>query len=174
MPVELTLQPMQAQDLELVKKWLDEPHVAKWYLAGFTLEEELKDLRESITGETATHPLLALERDRPIGWGQWYLCSDYPEHAAGVRARDGDVGIDYAIGDPQRIGRGAGTALIAALVAHVRQRRPAAAVTADPQATNVGSRRALEKNGFRLAWQGPVASEPIDADMAIYRLEAPT
>lgn len=164
---------MQLDDLELVRKWLVEPRVATWYLTGSTVEKELDDLRRCIAGDEPTHPLLVLERGRPIGWCQWYLCSHYPDHEAAVGAEGGDVGIDYAIGDPTRIGQGVGTALIAALVAHIRHEYPAAGVTADPEATNVASRRVLEKNGFGLLREGQVESEHSDAVMAIYRLEPP-
>jgi RimJ/RimL family protein N-acetyltransferase len=142
-------------------------------LTGSTVEEEIDDLRRCIAGREPTRALVVLERRRPIGWCQWYLCSHYPDHEAGVGAELGDVGIDYAIGDRTRTGGGVGTALIAALVAHVRQAHPAAGVIADPEATNLASRRVLEKNGFRLLREGPVESEPTDAVMAIYRLGPP-
>lgn len=173
MAVQLTLRPMQPDDLELVRNWLVEPHVARWYLTGSTVEEEVDDLRRCIAGEEPTHILLVLQRGRPIGWCQWYLCSHYPDHEAAVGARRGDVGIDYAIGERARIGQGVGTALIAALVAHVRHQYPAAGVLADPEATNVASRRVLEKNGFYLLREGRVESESTDAVMAIYRLKPP-
>jgi aminoglycoside 6'-N-acetyltransferase len=113
---------------------------------------------------------VALERGRPIGWCQWYLCGDYPEHAAGVGADPGDVGIDYAIGDRTRTGGGVGTALIAALVTHIRRMHPTAGLIADPDAANLASRRVLEKNGFHVLREGAVESEPTDAAVAIYRL----
>lgn len=161
---------MRPDDLELVRNWLGMPHVARWYLAGSTLEHELDELRQCIAGEQPTHALVVLEHGRPIGWCQWYLCSDYPDYAADVGAGPGDVGIDYAIGDPARTGKGVGTSLIAALIAHVRQRHPAAGLIADPEATNLASRRVLEKNGFELVREGSVPSEPTTAPMAIYRL----
>ena len=51
----------------------------------------------------------------PIGWCQWYRWADYPAEAATMSAHDGEMGIDYAIGDPAWVGRGAGTILVAAL-----------------------------------------------------------
>jgi RimJ/RimL family protein N-acetyltransferase len=54
-------------------------------------------------------------------------------------------------------------------VAHIRAKHPDAGITADPEAANIGSCRALEKNGFQLVRRGQVASEPTDAPMAIYR-----
>lgn len=161
---------MRAADLDLVGVWLDEPHVARWYLAGSTIEQELEELRQGIAGDQPTRCLVVFERGRPIGWCQWYVCGDYPEHAAGVCAHQQDVGIDYAIGDPTRTGGGVGTALVAALVTHIRAERPGACLIADPEAANRASRRVLEKNGFRLVREGSVDSERTDTAMAIYRL----
>lgn len=171
MAVQLALRAMRSRDLESVRSWLVEPHVARWYLTGSTIEHEVDELRRCVAGAERTQALVVLERGRPIGWCQWYLCSDYPDHAVAVGAARGDVGIDYAIGDPARTGHGVGTALIATLVAHVRQEHPGAGVIADPEAENLASRRVLEKNGFRLLREGPVESEPTDAVMAIYRLD---
>lgn len=166
----LTLRPMQAADLDVVRTWLSEPEVARWFLVGSTIEDEVEDLRRCIIGEEPTEALIVAEPDQAIGWCQWYLCRDYPDHANGVGAGPGDVGIDYAIGDPTRRGTGAGSALIVALVTYIRQRHPLAGILADPEASNGASRRVLEKNGFQLLDERPVASEPTRAPMAIYRL----
>lgn len=165
---------MRQQDLDLVRAWLGEPHVARWYLAGSTIAHELDELRCAIAGEQPTEALVVLERGRAIGWCQWYLCKDYPEHAAGVGAEPDDIGLDYAIGDPARTGRGVGTALIAALIAHIRRRHPRAGLIADPDASNMASRRVLEKNGFTLISEHPVPTERTDAPMAVYRLPQPS
>jgi aminoglycoside 6'-N-acetyltransferase len=161
---------MSAADLGLVETWLRDPEVARWYLAASTVEAELDDLRQCIGGDEQTEALIVADPSGPIGWCQWYLCDDYPDHAAGVGADPGVARIDYAIADPASRGRGVGTALIAALVTYIRQRHPQAGVIADPEASNVASRRVLEKNGFQLREVRPVASEPTSAPMAIYRL----
>jgi aminoglycoside 6'-N-acetyltransferase len=161
---------MQERELALVSGWLRQPHVARWYLAGSTITHELAELRQGISPEEPTHALIVLEHSRPIGFCQWYLCDHYPDHAKAVAAHAGDVGLDYAIGDPARAGRGIGTELIAELIRHIRRVHPAAGLIADPAAANVASRRVLEKNGFELLREGPVASERTGATMAIYRL----
>ncbi|MGH3419574.1 MAG: GNAT family N-acetyltransferase [Streptosporangiaceae bacterium] len=161
---------MQLEDLPLVREWLGDPVAAQWYLAGSSLDEQLEDLRQSILGEEPTEVLVAAEDGQSIGWCQWYLCRDYPEHAAAVEAEPQDVGIDYAIGEAARRGAGLGSALIAALVSHIRQRYPQASVISDPQASNVGSRKVLERNGFQLVAERPLPSEPTPDPMAIYRL----
>ena len=166
----LSLRPMTAADLELVRAWIGEPHVARWYLSGSAIAEELDDLEACVVGDEPTHALVVVESGRDVGWCQWYCCRDYPEHAVAVGAELDDIGLDYALGDPTRIGQGLGTALIATLMAHIRLRHPRAGLVADPEAANLASRRALEKNGFVLQGERVVATERTDAPMAIYRL----
>lgn len=161
---------MEMADLDLVAAWMDEPQVARWFLIASTIEEEIEGLRRCLLGEEPTEVLVIADHDEPIGWCQWYLCREYPEHAEGVGAGPDDIGIDYAIGDPARRGIGLGTALIAELVSYIRRQHRNAGVIADPEASNVASRRVLEKNGFTLLEVRPVASEPTPAPMAIYRL----
>jgi aminoglycoside 6'-N-acetyltransferase len=168
----ITLRPMRLDDLDLVERWLAEPHVARWYLAGSSLSRELEDIRGSVTGTQPVHVLVALDDNRPIGWCQWYLCEDDSEWAAEIGAGPGDVGVDYAIGEPARVGLGLGTELIGALVQLVRAERPGCAVMADPEAHNVASRRVLEKNGFELVAEMAMVCEPTNDPMAIYRLPA--
>jgi aminoglycoside 6'-N-acetyltransferase len=167
--VTVSLRPMMAADLDLVRSWMGEAHVAKWYLSASTVEQEIDDLERCVVGDEPTHALIVVENGRDVGWCQWYRCADYPEHAIAVGAEHDDVGLDYAVGDPTRIGQGVGTALIAALVAHIERRHSCAGLVADPDAANLPSRRALEKNGFVLQAERAVASERTDAPLAIYR-----
>jgi L-amino acid N-acyltransferase YncA len=57
------------------------------------------------------------------------------------------------------IGRGAGTELIAALAAEVRQ-HAGAGLRVGPDASNTASRRMLEKDGFGLVAARPIAPNP--------------
>ena len=106
----------------------------------------------------------------PIGWCQWYRWEDYPDEARELEARAGEVGLDYALGDPGAIGRGLGAAMIAALVREVRARHPGCGIVVEPEATNAASRAVLERNGFVLVDVRPLAFERNDRPMAIYRL----
>lgn len=176
----LRLQPLQTAHLDLVAGWLGQPHVARWYTAGSSPAAELAECRRALSDSDPTTVLLIGETGpgsgrpgeppRPIGWCQWYECRSYPDWATAIGAEQADIGIDYAIGEPDRIGRGLGTALISALVARVRVRHPAAGFVADPDARNLGSRRVLEKNGFQLLAVHPVSGEATADPMAIYRL----
>ena len=109
---------------------------------------------------------------RTIGWAQWYGWWDYPGEAADMDAMPDEVGIDYGIGEPDCIGRGVGTALIAALVAHVRAERPGVSILTGPSAANAASCRVLEKNGFGLEDVRDMPGEPNASPLALYRLAA--
>lgn len=163
---------MTEADLPAVEAWLRLPHVARWWTPGTTPEAETDKCRERIrqASKAATRMLTVTLDGAAIGWCQWYRWADHPADAEAIGARDGEIGIDYAIGDPAHVGRGTGTALITALTAEIRRRHPAAGVLAGPDAANTASRRVLEKNGFQLVAVRPVATEPTDAPMAIYRL----
>jgi aminoglycoside 6'-N-acetyltransferase len=169
----ISLRPMTLDDLPLVRRWLDQPHVARWWLSGTTATAELDSYAEAIRGDDPTVMLIASSAGEPVGFGQRYAWSDYPKDADGVGARPGDCGIDYALGEAAVVGSGVGTELVAALVAEVRRHYPDAGIVADPEATNHASRRVLEKNGFVLVAERPVPSELVDTPMAIYRLGAP-
>jgi aminoglycoside 6'-N-acetyltransferase len=171
----IRFRPMAEDDLPAIAAWLELPHVARWWTADTTAEAELAEYRQRVSAagdeaDRATIMLMVLLDDVPVGWCQWYRWADYPADAAAMGARAGEIGIDYAIGDPDRIGRGVGTELIAGLVAEVRREHPGAGFLTDPDAANAASRRVLEKNGFGLVAVRPVATEPSDAPMAIYRL----
>jgi aminoglycoside 6'-N-acetyltransferase len=170
----LSLRPMTEEDLPAIQTWLGLSHVARWWAAYATPEQDVAKYRGRIRG-TSGRPTVMLTitwADDAIGWCQWYRWADYPAEAAAINARPGEIGIDYAIGDPAWIGRGAGTMLIAALVGEVRCHHPGAGLLTTPEAANTPSRRVLEKNGFHLVAVRPVATEPTDAPMAIYRLPA--
>ncbi len=172
--LSLLLRTMEMGDLPLVGHWLAAPHVARWWLAGSSVERELDDLRRSVTGVEPVHALMVIGDDAAIGWCQWYLCEQEPAWAADVGAAPGDVGIDYAVGEARLVGQGIGTALVAALVERVRTTRPGCGVIADPDERNGPSRRVLEKNGFELMRVAALPSEPTPEPVAVYRLPAGT
>ena len=163
---------MTEADLPAVRAWLLLPHVARWWTPDTTAEAEVAKYRERVRKDTksATHMLMITLDGTPVGWCQWYRWADYSAEAEAIGARDGEIGIDYAIGDPAQVGRGVGTMLIAALTTEVRRHHPGSGILTGPDAANAASRRVLEKNGFRLVAVRPVATEASDAPIAICRL----
>jgi aminoglycoside 6'-N-acetyltransferase len=86
---------------------------------------------------------------RPIGWIQWYRWSDFPEHAAQLKAEPGAAGIDLSIGEIASIGKGLGSCAIREFVSDVVcSKTRVTAIVADPEEQNRRSWRAFEKAGF--------------------------
>ena len=168
----LSLRPMTEADLPAVEAWIRRPHVARWWTPDTTAEAETARYRERVRpdAEPATHMLMVVLDGTPVGFCQWYRWADYHADAEAAGAREGEIGIDYAIGDPAQVGRGTGTMLVGALVTEVRRHHPGAGVMTYPDAANTASRRVLEKNGFDLAAIRPVATEVNTDPRAIYRL----
>jgi aminoglycoside 6'-N-acetyltransferase len=172
-PPSVSIRPMTVHDLAAVGGWLREPHVARWWTPETTPEAEIRRYRRRLGGAASRTVMCMVERDdRPIGWCQWYRWDDYPEEAVAAGARPGELGADYAIGEPDQIGRGVGTAMIGAIVEEVRRHHPGAGLLVAPEAVNVASRRVLEKNGFSLVEERSIPSESHHRPMAIYRLPA--
>jgi aminoglycoside 6'-N-acetyltransferase len=144
----LVLRPMSEEDLPAVAAWLRLPHVARWWTSETTAEEEISRYRAQIrqAARSATVMLMISQDGTSIGWCQWYRWADYPAEAAAMDAREGEAGIDYAIGDPARVGRGIGTELIAELVAEAGRSRPSPATRRWP---STGCRRLPGMNRHR-------------------------
>ena len=160
-------------DLPLVAEWMSQPHVSRWWLSGSSLEREMEDVRRSVTGEQAVTVQIAMLDGEPVGWCQWYGCDEDPEWAADIGAGPADVGMDYAIGLKDHIGRGIGTLFISEMVRTIRTEHRHSSIFADPDERNVASRRVLEKNGFELLTIKPIPSEATSDPMAVYRLAPP-
>lgn len=102
-----------------------------------------------VDGTEPTHIFIIECGGRPIGWIQYYLWSDYPDHARQLRAGPGSAGIDLAIGDLAMTGLGFGPATIREFLKHIVFANPAVtAVITDPEERNVRSCRTFEKAGF--------------------------
>ncbi|HEU5007574.1 MAG TPA: GNAT family N-acetyltransferase [Jatrophihabitantaceae bacterium] len=161
------LRPMVEDDLALIAGWLREPHVARWWRED--PDTEIDGYRRCIEGIEPTVALIAVAQGGPVGWCQWYRWSEYPQSSQ-FAARPGDLGIDYAIGVPDAVGRGLGTELIGVLLGQARIAEPSAPVLVAVDVANTASRRVLEKNGFRLVGVRGIECEPEDLS-ALYRLD---
>ena len=134
--------PLTPLDLPMLGEWLDRPHVAEWW---DDEEDKLAEIRAAMA-DPSTQPHVVELDGRPIGYIQCYdphLEDDHPYRDQ----PEGTLGIDQFIGEPELIGIGHGTRLIAAF-ADGLFRQGAVRVIIDPDPANARAIRAYEKAGF--------------------------
>jgi aminoglycoside 6'-N-acetyltransferase len=121
--------PMAADDLPLVRRWLETAHVSEWW--GDPPEQF------TLVSEDLDHPgmdqYIVVANDRPFAYLQCYEQTAWPENGLGLHPV-GTRGIDQFIGEAGMVGRGHGSAFIRTFT------------DADP--ANARAVRAYEKAGF--------------------------
>jgi aminoglycoside 6'-N-acetyltransferase len=148
--VSVGLRAMAEADLPRLVAWFREPHVLRWWRDALELDEVRAKYLPRLTGVEPVHMLIVSERERPIGFAQWYGW-DTDEDRSYYAVEPGEAGFDYTIGEPNAIGRGIGTELVARLLELLREHYELGTlVSVTPHAENLASRRILENNGFAL------------------------
>jgi aminoglycoside 6'-N-acetyltransferase len=138
---DYAFRPMSADDLPLVRRWLAEPHVSRWW--GDPAEQYA--LVSGDLEEPAMDQYIVAVDDGAFCYLQWY---DLTAGDSGFGPQPpGTRGIDLFIGEPVMMERGHGSALIRRFVDDRLQQGTPRIVT-DPDPTNVRAIRAYEKAGF--------------------------
>ncbi|MFF5264301.1 GNAT family N-acetyltransferase [Actinomadura viridis] len=166
------------EDFPLLGRWLDRPHVARWWHHETSAEAVARDFGPAARGEDPSEDLLVFADGRPFGLVQRCRLGDYPEYlaelAAVVDVPDGAMTIDYLIGDADRVGLGLGPRMIRAILDGLWADHPSATCVIVPvPVANRASWRALEKAGLVRVAEGELEPDnPID-DRAhyLYRID---
>jgi RimJ/RimL family protein N-acetyltransferase len=155
---------LATDDLPLMHRWLNTPHVQEWYIDEPTEFDE-------VAATYAPNPALPTERylillgDRPIGYIQTYFLADYLDYAVQVAAPEeiaGLAGVDIFIGEADCIHRGLGTQALRAFLREVIfGRNGATACQLDPDPANRAAIRCYEKVGFRHIRTVQVPDSPV-------------
>jgi aminoglycoside 6'-N-acetyltransferase len=168
-------------DFGLLARWLAEPHVERWWNHEYTPDAVERDFGPTVDRHHPAEDFIALLDGEPIGVIQYCRLHDWDDYieelAPHIDVPDEAVSIDYLIGDPVRIGKGIGTAMVRAFVERIWQVDPAATCVIVPvNSSNPASWKALIKAGFRLIARGEIEPDnPIDAPMhEILRLDRPS
>lgn len=152
--MHVTFRRLERRDLPTLARWLEAPHVHRWWHHETTPEALERDFGPVLRGEEPAEDLVAVVDGRDVGLVQRSRWHDYPDEVAEIAPfvdlPAGAVTVDYLLGDPADTGRGLGPAVIAALVADTWTAYPTCpAVVVPVAAGNRASWRALEKAGFR-------------------------
>jgi aminoglycoside 6'-N-acetyltransferase len=141
-----TFRPLTRDDLPLVRSWLMQPHVARWW---GEIEQEMAEIEEILDLDHVKAFLMLLD-GRPIGYFQHYDPKAEDDHPF----RDepaGTLGVDLSISEAGLIGRGHGSAFIRTFAGKAFAEGVPRIIT-EPHPDNVASVRAFEKSGFVKRW----------------------
>lgn len=160
MQASISFRPLERSDFPLLQEWLAAPHAAAWWNERNDLASVEAKYAPRVEGAEPTNMFVIEQECRPIGWIQWYLCADYPEHALQLGAEAGSAGIDLAIGDLKMTGLGLGPIVIREFLHQLVFRNPSiCTVVADPEERNFRSLHAFRKAGFNVASTIQLAGE---------------
>jgi aminoglycoside 6'-N-acetyltransferase len=131
------------KDMPLLAAWLAETHVREWW---GDPDKGIAEIRQAME-EVSVEPLIVELDGRPVAYLQSYdphLEDDHPYADQPFVT----LGIDISIGEPDLLGKGHGSAIIAQFAEQLFE-EGAPRLIIDPDPTNVRAIRAYEKAGFR-------------------------
>ncbi len=152
---------LRIEDIALVHRWLNTPHVARWWYEDVGPYEEVEEKYVAyIEGREGVEPYLILHGEFPIGYIQTYSISDDAEYAALIEVEDSS-GIDLFIGEEGFLYKGLGSLVIRRFLAEVVFADESIEVCViGPEPKNQAAIRAYEKAGFRYFKTIQVPGEP--------------
>jgi aminoglycoside 6'-N-acetyltransferase len=136
-------QPMTADDLPLVRRWLETAHVSEWW---GDAPEQLTLVTEDLD-EPAMDQYIVVKEDRAFAYLQCYVHAAWLENGLGVHPT-GTRGVDQFIGEADMIGCGHGSAFIRTFTDRLLATGTPRVIT-DPDPANARAIRAYEKAGFQ-------------------------
>lgn len=143
---------IKESDLLLLSKWLEEPHVKKWWPI-LEKDELLSEFLQRIRSKD-TFGYIVSFNDKPIGYIQYYFVDGKTDKTGLWLPKDilskSVVGTDQFIGDSNLTGRGYGTEFIKKFIDLVFQIEPnIKTIIVDPDPKNIAAIRCYEKVGFK-------------------------
>lgn len=171
--MDLKLRPLRRPDFRLLRTWLAEPHVSRWWDPRHDEAFIEAKYGPRVDGNEPTEVFVVELDERPVGLFQWCPADQYAWWPSELGLADDAVAIDALIGEPAAVGRGVGSALLEHVLARIPERFPGTRrVLGSPEVTNAASCRVLEKAGFELVHEGELPRDGRPRTR-IYTLELP-
>jgi len=160
-PGKIGFERLKLSDLPLMHRWLNAPHVARWWYAeGSTYPEVEETYVPCIEGRDPTEPYLILYDGLPIGYVQAYRISDDPDYARLVEVEN-SAGVDMFVGEEEFLHRGLGSHILRRFLREVVFVNDDVEVCViGPEPKNAAAIRAYEKAGCRYFKTIQVPGEP--------------
>ena len=132
---------MDASDVERVFRWLQQPHVKKWWDDGddsiSKVEDHYFNASDHVVSNHVERYILLSEEGDPAGYFQYYAL---PNNV---------IGIDQFIGEESCINKGLGTSAVTLFSNLIIDACHPSSIVVDPDPANTRAIRCYEKAGFR-------------------------
>lgn len=149
-PTLIRFRPLEAADFPLMQRWLNTPHVLRWWKEPLTLEQVAAKYLPRIELREPTRQYLILYAGAPIGSIQAYRMDDYPEYAEAAEVGVDAAGVDLFIGEPGYLYQGFGPEILRRFLReHVFSDPEVGCCVLGPDPQNRAAIRCYEKAGFR-------------------------
>lgn len=160
-PCGISFRKLRPSDLDLMHRWLNTPHVRRWWYAEGTSYGEIEaEYLPLIEGRDAAKPFVILHGEKPIDYIQSYPIADDEEYANLVDVQD-SAGLDLFIGKTEYLHRGLGRHILRRFLAEQVFSSPDIDVCViGPEPKNTAAIRSYEKAGFRYFKTIQVPKEP--------------
>ncbi len=162
-PKNISFRKLQIEDLLLMHKWLNEPHVHEWYDKNEknTLEAITQRYGPKIKEKKPTDCYLISYKEKPVGFIQTYIVTDWPEFGNYVGYDDHTASVDLFIGESSFMGQGLGSILIKKFLKEIVFKNPyITTCIIGPEPANKRGIRAYGKVGFKYMKTVQVGNEP--------------
>lgn len=143
---KITFKPLAQPHLDLLCKWMDKPHVKKWWNDGLSCLQ-IKEKYQQRIGSATILPFIVYLNERPIGFIQYYF-ADKIDDAKWLHERTGVVGIDQFIGEEGLINQGLGTQMIKSFIEKLAVNASIKKIITEVDPLNLRAKRCYEKAGF--------------------------
>lgn len=141
----IKLRVFRDDDILLLRKWLYEKHVSKWYEHPLDWIEEVEKRESNFSW---IHHYIVEYNDVAIGFCQHYEYCNSGEEWHGDIEIDGTYSIDYLIGESEYLKRGFGKVIINELLNIVGSISNAKRIIVQPDSENTASCNTLLSSGF--------------------------
>ena len=162
-PRGISFRRLRAPDLTLMHRWLNAPHVARWWYDEVGPSEEIEaKYRPRIENREAVRPYVILHKGTPIGYIQGYpISNEDDEEYARLVGVENAAGVDLFIGEEGYLHEGLGPHILERFLAEDVFSKPGIEVCViGPEPANAAAIRAYEKAGFRFFKIIHVPGEP--------------
>lgn len=141
-------EPLTEDDVPLLFDWLNRPHVAEWWDGPVSFSQVREKYLPRLGGGTVS-PYLACLNVVPIGFIQSYVTAAPGDGWWPDECDPRVMGIDQFLADPDNLGKGLGSEMVAQFVQLLFENPAVTKVQTDPAPNNLRAIRCYEKAGFR-------------------------